>query len=189
MGLAPASSRGDTTFLSLRPHTIGAYVRTPGAASTGAGSLDQLYLTPVYLYAGESFDRIACETTAAGGAGAVARLGVYADDGTGKPGPLIFDSGTVATDPAASIRPIVIAWTVPVSGLYWIAVNTGGNANSGTFRQVTGESLLSDRATSLQSSYGYGIGNVVANGLPLTMVGSAMSPDGTFAMLGALRAA
>jgi hypothetical protein len=54
-----------------------------------------------------------------GGAGAVVRLGIYADTGNGAPGTLILDAGTISGT-AVATSAITISQTL-TPGLYWLA--------------------------------------------------------------------
>lgn len=65
-----------------------------------------------------TLDRIACEVTAAGEAGSLMRLGIYADS-NGVPGSLVLDAGTVAGDGTAGIREATANLSL-AAGSYWI---------------------------------------------------------------------
>lgn len=61
--------------------------------------------------------RIGAEVTAAGDAGSVMRLGIYADDGNAMPAALVLDAGTIPGD-LAQVAELVI--NQPLSpGTYW----------------------------------------------------------------------
>lgn len=64
--------------------------------TTNTPPLDRPIVTPMVAPA-QSWVGLACQVTTAGAAGAVARLGIYDDDGSGRPGTLIADVGTVDT--------------------------------------------------------------------------------------------
>lgn len=51
--------------------------------------------SPFWVPAGSRIDRLATEITVVGTAGALIRLGLYADNGDGTPGALIIDGGTI----------------------------------------------------------------------------------------------
>lgn len=63
--------------------------------------------------------RIGAKITSAGGAGSLARLGIYADDGTGKPGSLILDAGTI-DGTVLGLGLITISQALP-AGLIWLS--------------------------------------------------------------------
>ena len=92
------------------PHTA---TSTNGAMGNGTGRF-----SPWTVRRTMQFVRIGAEVTAAGEAGSVVRLGIYADDGTGYPGALVLDAGTIAGD-SATVQEITIA-QVLTPGLYWI---------------------------------------------------------------------
>lgn len=69
-----------------------------------------------------------CEYTAAGNASSVFRIGIWNDDGTGKPGTLLLDAGTIATDGTPAVTEISGLSQVIPPGLYWVggAVQAAG---------------------------------------------------------------
>jgi hypothetical protein len=85
-----------------------------------------LTAAPFWVSEAQTFDRIGCEITGKGAAGSVVRLGVYADDGSGKPGALVLDAGTVPGD-VSGPKEIAIRQTLH-AGLYWlVSVGQGGS--------------------------------------------------------------
>lgn len=84
------------------------------------------------------FTRIGAEVTAPGEAGSVVRLGIYADDGTGYPGTLVLDAGTIAGD-SATVQEITIAQVLN-PGLYWV----GGVVQNAPTTQPTVRTLAAD---------------------------------------------
>ena len=86
--------------------------------STRASNLNRMYSQVMCFSEEITIDRLAIYVSTAGAAGSVARMGLYADDGTLHPGQLIYDSGeidTTTTGPktAAPPSPIVIAKGTP----------------------------------------------------------------------------
>jgi len=71
----------------------------------------------VYIPTAKTIDRIGAEVTSAGESGSVVRLGIYNDDGTGYPGALLLDAGTI-DGTSATVQPITISQAVN-AGLYW----------------------------------------------------------------------
>lgn len=89
-----------------------------GVVPSNANSLlDVLYLTPVFLSENMAFDLASLNVTTAATAGGVARLCVYADDGTFYPGKLLW-TGDVATTAVAA--PEVAAVFSAGSGVIWV---------------------------------------------------------------------
>lgn len=78
-----------------------------------------LYVVPLLVPAAYAVDRIACAVTTGGSAGAVIRLGIYAD-ASGQPGALLVDAGTVAATTTGG-KQITIAKTLS-AGLWWLAL-------------------------------------------------------------------
>jgi hypothetical protein len=104
-----------------------------------------------------TFDRIAIEITGAGSAGAVYRLGIYAENPeTGGVGDLILDAGTVA---ATSTGAAEIMIDQALSGLVYLACAVQGAA-------VTSPSVRSYNADVIGKQYAGNIGKpsaVLAN--------------------------
>lgn len=108
------------------------YATPYNSRSTAALTLNELRLTPLIISETTTFDRIAAEVTTAGAAGSVVRLGVYADDGTGFPGALVLDAGTI-NGTSVGAQALTISLTLD-PGLYWIgAVAQTATATMRTF--------------------------------------------------------
>lgn len=89
-------------------------------------SINSLRAFPFIVTKTQKFDRIAVRVTTAGGSGAVARLGIYADNGNLYPGAKILDAGEMSME---GTPPFIREATISVTlkpGLYWLAVITGG---------------------------------------------------------------
>lgn len=94
------------------------YSAPMGALTNITPTLNRGYFMPAWLDAVQ-FDRIGCHVGAAGGVGAVVRLGIYADDGFGLPTGLpLLDAGTVNSNGATGDLRITIAYTPPAYDLY-----------------------------------------------------------------------
>lgn len=84
-------------------------------------------------------DRIGVEITGAGSAGALLRLGIYADDG-GKPGALLLDAGTV-DGTLTGVQSISISKTLDAQ-VVWLAVAVqGAPVTTPTVRGITSASI------------------------------------------------
>jgi len=86
--------------------------------STRASNLNRMYSQVMCFSEEITIDRLAIYVSTAGAAGSVARMGLYADDGTLHPGQLIYGSGeidTTATGQKTAVppSPIVIAKATP----------------------------------------------------------------------------
>jgi len=103
-----------------------------GATATAAMTLNVIYASPFAVVKTITLDRIAINVTTAA-AGATARLGIYADDGTTYPGSLVLDAGTVDVS-TTGMKTITISQEL-TPGLYWLCVWSGGGP---TIRGVAG---------------------------------------------------
>ena len=107
---------------SIRPRFRAAlYYGTPNVVTLGntAFTLNRVMYTPVWLTAGEPFDRIAINVNTLA-ATALTRLGIYADDGNNGPGTLLLDAGTVDCSTTGD-KEITITFTAPKTDIYWLA--------------------------------------------------------------------
>lgn len=89
-------------------------------AVQGFMPLQQFYLPPI------SLSGIAAEVTTAGTAGSLLRLGLFADNGSGQPGNLLLDAGTIDGTVVAVSTIALGAATVWGGGYVW-----GGTAQQG----------------------------------------------------------
>src|SRR5215207_3731226 len=109
----------------------GLYYAFPIYANAGSGipSEGEMQAVPFTADGRTTFDRQAVEVTVVGTTGAVVRIGRYADDGTGYPGALISDDGTIDGTTAIGIKEVIYgsAWT-PAAGLYWLVAVVQGAA-------------------------------------------------------------
>lgn len=100
-----------------RYHSPGLIYGPVGTAALTAG---RLWAIPLFLGPAQSFDRIAYRVTTAVAA-AVARLGIYLDNGSIYPGSRILDSGELLGTPAAFYE-ATINWVSEPYKLYWLAI-------------------------------------------------------------------
>ena len=99
---------------------------TTGASSNYTFNINHMYTQVMCFPEDITIDQLAIYISTAAAAGGVARMGLYADDGTLHPGQLIYDSGeinTTTTGPktAAPPSPIVIAKGTP----FWTCLLCG----------------------------------------------------------------
>jgi hypothetical protein len=85
------------------------------SATLGVGTLR---VSPFYVPNTVTLSRIGAEVTSAGEAGSKFRLGVYADSGSGYPGALVLDAGTINGD-SNTVQEISIDQALQ-PGMYWI---------------------------------------------------------------------
>lgn len=107
----------------------------PDLAIEGGGvsslSFSTLYAAPKVLRAG-TLVAIAARHFGTPTAGEVFRMGVYADNGNGYPGALLFDAGTIDLSTAAAVKSITISQVIPSTGLYWLVGVKQGGSNAAT---------------------------------------------------------
>lgn len=132
-----ASQSGASVGLTLwrpgRLSTIGHTTRT-----TQSLTQDRLYYHPMIFEESVTIDAVGVDVTTAGGAGAVVRLGLYADD-DGWPGSRLVDFGTVAST-STGIRTIAVSQTID-AGVYWVA--TVGQVSGSTVVRATQAPVVS----------------------------------------------
>jgi hypothetical protein len=124
--LVPAVGQGP--LQSGRYYFAPNFTASATLASMGTGTL---HVLPWSVPNTVTLSRIGAEVTIIGDVGSKVRLGIYNDDGTGRPGTLLLDAGTIAGD-SATVQEIVISQLVP-TGLYWI----GGAVQIVTVTQPT----------------------------------------------------
>lgn len=129
------------------------FCNSPGGASSsntlGNGSMR---VTPWAVTNELTLSRLFAEFTTAGDAASVFRIGIYADDGLGRPGDLVLDAGsistgtgnagTIATGGTPGVYEIPLTHILP-SGIYWVGgVVQGVTTTQPTIRCVNGQTIL-----------------------------------------------
>lgn len=148
----------------------------PADASNVIGLLlvqGQIYATPVSFNPGHVFQAIGALVNTAGTAGAVARFGIYADNGAGAPGQLVTDFGTVVT---TAVAPITVAASIPVpaGSILWLCVAAqGAPATQATLWGDNGRSSLLTGQNVPVGVVQSWVGTGVAGALPATFPGGA----------------
>jgi len=138
--------RGDKTWALLSAADIGPgywlpnrytsgnyYCCASSASSSTSNALGNqtLRVAPWIVTQAISVSKLWVEHTAAGESGSVFRIGVFADDGTGKPGNVLAD-GTVSTAGSAAVQEISVSLTL-TPGVYW----SGGVVQGASTTQPT----------------------------------------------------
>ncbi len=99
------------------------------APGTGTQSVGVIRAYPVFIPRVCTFDRIMFEYTAAGTAGSVTRVGVYASSSATDPKPaaLVYDGGEKATDATPAVMETTVSPAVTLTGpaIYWFVNFTG----------------------------------------------------------------
>jgi hypothetical protein len=122
-GDASCWSQGASTLsgdLVSSPWASGRYYFCPNTQSTGTSAvlgIGTARAVPFFVPTLVTLTRIGAETTANGDAGAHVRLGIYGDDGTGRPGNLIVDAGQI-NGAAVGVQELTISVTIG-PGWYW----------------------------------------------------------------------
>jgi hypothetical protein len=102
----------------------GSFVCPPLGAATSAPTQSEAHAVAWFIPYAQTFDRV-CVTCTTLAASSVIRAGVYADNGSGYPGALISDWGTMDTSTTGD-KTITVSWS-PTPGLYWmVGVAQGG---------------------------------------------------------------
>jgi len=125
------------------------YLMTPATILTGTrlGIQGRLYVSPLYVPKAAKIRSVSCNVTVVGTAGAVLRVGLYADNGNGSAEKLLFDFGeppfnSLIDTTLIGFNPSVIAALNRPTigpGLYWIAsAPQGAPATQATFSAVDG---------------------------------------------------
>src|SRR4051812_39435289 len=115
----------------------GYYFAAPGGSTTGSRPNGALYAHPLFIGRTMTVARIGVDVTTAGSAGALCRLGIYADNGWGLPGTLLLDAGVVDCT-TTGVKELTITQAL-APGLYWFAAATqGAPTTAPVYRLVSG---------------------------------------------------
>ncbi len=159
-------------------HRSGLYYGAQGLLVANQPSNNVLRLAPLFVGRTSAFDQAGLEVTAAGDAGSVLRAGVYADDGTGYPGSLVAELGTLATSAIANVT-LAIALTL-APGLYWIGgAVQGAPSVAPTLRSLDNQPTSPVGMTAINDTGPGYLMNAVSGALPAaftTSVGTARPP-------------
>lgn len=112
------------------------FASSPTSAGTSTLTTNNLRLTPWVVPNSVTLIRIGAEVTTVGDVGSVFRMGLYRDDGSGKPGARVLDAGTIPTD-AVAVRELTIN-TALQPGIYWIGGVVQGAATTQPQLRVVG---------------------------------------------------
>lgn len=105
----------------FRSFASGRYYSGPGAGIGGATTFtnQRQFFTPFHVQKATAFNQIMVNCTVIGNSTAVVRLGIYNDNGSGTPGTLVVDGGTVAVDATTGQKTVTINQTL--AGFYWLS--------------------------------------------------------------------
>jgi hypothetical protein len=118
--LADAQDAAAVSAGNRAMYFAGEWFTPPGEPAAVAGTAGTGRFSPMWVPpGGATVDRIACQVTVAGSAGAVVRLGIYANGASNDyPGSLILDAGTVDAT-STGVKEITISQAIP-EGLVWL---------------------------------------------------------------------
>lgn len=138
----------------------------------------QEYCIPFPVPSSQTFIEMNCNVVTVGSVGGtVLRYGVRLDDGTGGPGTLLFDAGTVAADTGAGVgaKPKTIAQTLP-PGWVWLTITAQGSnvVISGMTGWLIGSSGSTSIAAAIQARSTY-YQTGVTGALPSTFTSGGQS--------------
>lgn len=134
----------------------------PGTSTIGATlNPDTLRAWPLWVPR-EIILAALCLGITTGGTVSLARLGLYADNGSGAyPGALLADLGAIGTTTTGLKRFAFESPATLAPGLYWVALNStgGGSARSFTTSSATLAAMLgaSDDLSNLYQGWSYGL--------------------------------
>lgn len=121
-------------------------------AATVAGTIwtpSLLAFCPIVIPCALTVDKINVFVVTAGSAGALERMGIYADNGTdGQPGALIVDGGTVAVT-ATGFKEVTLGAPVTLQpGIVWVGGSSQGGPTTGAALQYTMSNMPGMHCTS-----------------------------------------
>ncbi len=124
------------------PIIAGTYYPTPTSSTTGSPLLANYgYATPLVVDVEHTFTGIAVNLQAGGSGGApVIHMAVYSDNGSGYPGDLVQDCGTVGATGTGPQR--ITGVTIKLApGLYWLVSSPQGATTTQPTPLIANESL------------------------------------------------
>lgn len=98
------------------------YPQNAAVVTTVSAVENDAYAYPFVVNTTHKFPSIGCDVTAGGGTGSVIRFGLYADNGSGYPGALITDFGTVASTGTGLTEITPVGGITITPGLYWLVL-------------------------------------------------------------------
>lgn len=129
-----------------------AWYAPPCPVTTAALSNGVVNYIPVYFDRATTLATIGLEVTGAGTVGALVRLGIYADSGSGLPVRLLYDAGTI-DGTSATVQTLTAGSTVVGPGVVWFAaVSQGTPATPATVRSANGPTGVPIGTTSTLAS-------------------------------------
>jgi hypothetical protein len=160
----------------------GLYYAATVSNSTGALPNASLRLAPLQVPRSLSIDRIGAEVTTAGDAASTLTLCIYADDGSGYPGALVLNAGTVAAD-STGVKEITLGSPQALTpGTYWIGATTLGVTTTAPIVRLinSSSSFVGVSSTAAASSgFNYGYTHAVSGSVIPTNFSTTVTASGT----------
>lgn len=180
--------QGPRSFTYVSAAYYSALQSTDSAASNSAALTNgDCYFIPIIILSAVTAASLAIRLNTNGSLGSVARLGIFNDNGSGKPGTVLLDAGTVATNTGAGATPreIAISQALAASTWYWLACAQQGGAATGAVIRTINRIFTAmewDSTVASTPPGGYkatGITGVFANNPTVTVL-STERPIATF---------
>lgn len=119
----------------------GLYYGPEGVPTTNTPSANQLTLAPMNIDRVCLLQALVAEVTTVGSAGAVVRLGVYKDDGSGMyPGALVLDAGTIDATILGNATITLSTALALAPGRYWVGGASQGAPSTAPVMRTVGTS-------------------------------------------------
>lgn len=152
-----------------------------GVGGTGSPAIDTLFALPYVSGRGGTIDRIAFNCTLAGGAGSVARCGIYTStsDSNLYPDALVLDGGEFSCNPTAGVKSATVNVTLSPDKHYWFVYHCG----------VAAPQVRCGPANSMHAPLGYDNTLGTLAGTMLTVAKAYGALPGTFTGGGAIASA
>jgi hypothetical protein len=150
----------------------GHYYGPDGTPSTGTPPSNQLAMAPLNIDRVCLLQALVAEVTTVGSAGALVRLGVYTDDGSGLfPSALVVDAGTIDATVLGNST-ITLGTAIPLApGRYWVGGVTQGAPSTLPIMRIVGVNggVIMPSSTASASNANTGAAqNSVSGALPST---------------------
>jgi hypothetical protein len=151
--------------------------------ATAIGVVNTLRCNPITIPNALTLTRLAAEITTTGEAGSKLRLGIYADDGTGRPGALVVDAGQIDGTVVGSLQELTISTAFASPGRYFgCVVAQSCPTTCPTYRTITGVDVPIDAGTTLPASNTQSLVITqasVSGGLPNPFTGTTIAVTAT----------
>lgn len=172
LGQSPFAS----AWQSGRYYFLPGFVSVTTSATLGVGTARAV---PFWVPNRVTLTRLGAEITSAGEAGSKFRLGIYADDGTGRPGALVLDAGQINGD-SATVQEITVSQVLRPGSYFAVGVVQTVTTTQPMVRVVSPQGVVPnvDAGTSIPAAGAVPVGfsqSSVTGALPSAWTGTATS--------------